>query len=81
MKKEKIEQMRNRQKEKKAGEKIRTLSIVNLFVLGTGFILVMLDMHPVMTRVGNGLVIVGTVLVIFTIVYMVKMRQERKKQN
>ena len=76
--------MRNRQKEKKAGEKIRTPSMINLFILGTGFVLVMLNMSPLMVRAGNGLVVAGAISVVFTIAYqvmmMARLRRERKNK-
>ncbi|MCL2141487.1 MAG: hypothetical protein FWH46_01195 [Methanimicrococcus sp.] len=83
MKKEKIEQMRSRQKGKKIGDTIRTISIINLIVIGIGFLLFNFSTDPTLQMVGNGLVIAGGVSVFFTIVYQIimtaKMRKESKK--
>jgi uncharacterized membrane protein len=83
VKKEKIEKMRSMQQGKKMGETIRTFSLINLFIIGGGLVLVMLNMNPVTTKIGNGLVIAGAILVILTVVFQiiltVKMRKERKK--
>ena len=81
MKKEKIEQIRSRQKGKKIGNTIRTLSLINLAVIAIGFLLFTFVANPTLSRIGEGLIIAGGVSVFFTIVYQIAMTARIKKEG
>jgi len=82
MKKEKIEQIRSRQKGKKIGNTIRTLSLINLVVIAIGFLLfTFFSANLTLSRIGEGFIIAGGVSVFFTIVYQIVMTARIRKEG
>ena len=83
MKKEKREQMKNRSRDKQIGEKVRIINIISFIVACIGFALLMLDKNPMLTRIGNALIIAGAVSIVLTIAFQAitasKMRKGYKK--
>ena len=82
MKAEKKAQLRSKAQGKQIGETVKTVNIINLVIIVAGFALLVLDLSPMMTKIGQGLVFAGAFLVILTIVFQLmlvnKMRSGRK---
>jgi hypothetical protein len=82
MKAEKKAQIKNRAQGKQINETVKTVNIINLVVVVGGFTLLILDLSPTMTRIGQGLVFAGAFLIILTIVFQMmlasKMRGGRR---
>lgn len=81
MKEEKKAQLRNRSDSKKLGETVRTVNIINLVVICGGFLLLVLNISPLMNKIGQGLVIAGALLIILTIVFQLMAASKMKKMR
>jgi len=69
MKAEKKAQLRNKAQGKQIGETVKTVNIINLVIIVGGFALLVLNISPLMTKIGQGLVFAGAFLIILTIIF------------
>jgi hypothetical protein len=69
MKAEKKAQLRNKAQGKQIGETVKTINIINLVIIVGGFALLVLNISPLMTKIGQGLVFAGAFLIILTIIF------------
>jgi len=80
MNEEKKAQLRTKSNNKKIGETVKTVNIINLVIVCGGFLLLVLNISELMNKVGQGLVVAGALLVILTIVFQLTAASKMRKK-
>lgn len=78
MKAEKKAQVRSKSQSRQINETVKTVNIINLVIIAGGFFLMILNLSPLMTRIGQGLVFAGAFIVILTIVFQLLMANKMR---
>jgi len=81
MKEEKKAKLRSRSDNKRIGETVRTINIINLVIICGGFALYLLNLSPLTVKIGQALVLAGACAVVITIIFQMlaasKLKQGR----
>lgn len=75
---EKKAKIRSKSQGKQINETVKTINIINLVIIVGGFFLLMLDLSPLMTKIGQGLVFAGAFIVVLTIVFQLMMANKMR---
>ncbi|WNY27675.1 hypothetical protein [Methanolapillus ohkumae] len=78
---EKKAKLKTRQQERQLGESVRILNIINLVIMVGGVLLYMLNISPLMTQIGTGLIIAGSVMIVATIAIQLLTASKMRKKK
>ncbi|MDV0445825.1 hypothetical protein MmiAt1_14220 [Methanimicrococcus sp. At1] len=76
---EKKARVKSRSQGKQINETVKTINIINLVIVVGGFLLMILDLSPLMTKIGQGLVFAGAFIIVLTIVFQLMMANKMRK--
>jgi hypothetical protein len=79
MKADKKAKIRSRAQGKKISETVKTINIVNLVMIASGFFLMILNYNDLLTQIGQGLVMAGALLIMMTIVFQIMMANKMRR--
>lgn len=75
---EKKAKIRSKSQGKQISETVKTINIINLVIIVGGFLLLILDISPLMTKIGQGLVFAGAFIVVLTIVFQLMLANKMR---
>ncbi|MDL2261380.1 hypothetical protein LJC08_04020 [Methanimicrococcus sp. OttesenSCG-928-J09] len=75
---EKKAKIRSKSQGKQINETVKTINIINLVIIVGGFFLMILDLSPMMTKIGQGLIFAGAFLVVLTIIFQLMMANKMR---
>lgn len=75
---EKKAKVRSKAQGKQITETFKTVNIINLVIIVGGFFLMVLDYSELMTRIGQGLIFAGALIIMLTIVFQLLMANKMR---
>lgn len=75
---EKKAKIRSKSQGKQITETVKTVNIINLVIIVGGFFLMILNLSPLMTRIGQGLIFAGAFIIVLTIVFQLLMANKMR---
>ncbi|MDR0767342.1 MAG: hypothetical protein LBE57_02680 [Methanosarcinales archaeon] len=79
MKADKKARIKNKAQGRKINETVKTINIVNLVIIVAGFFLMILNYNELLTRIGQGLIMAGALLIMMTIVFQIMMANKMRR--
>ncbi|WNY29089.1 hypothetical protein MmiEs2_13050 [Methanimicrococcus stummii] len=75
---EKKAKVRSKSQGKQITETVKTINIINLVIIVGGFFLMILNLSPLMTKIGQGLIMAGAFLIVLTIVFQLMLASKMR---
>ncbi|MDR2944199.1 MAG: hypothetical protein LBU81_03830 [Methanosarcinales archaeon] len=75
---EKKAKIRSQTQGKQVTKTVKTVNIINLVIISGGFLLMMLNFSPLMTRIGRRLIFAGAFIIVLTIVFQLLMANKMR---
>lgn len=79
MKPDKKTRIRSRAQGRQIREAVRKINLINLAIIVIGFFLMIVNYNEMLTRIGQGLVMAGALLIMMTIVFQIMMANKMRR--